>query len=75
MTSLVIVHFPDGSREFRYPSRQLERGDVVSFNGDRYRVVDVTSEGDRYRVIVEPDSDDLVDILRSERGAIELEPV
>lgn len=75
MTSLVIVHFPDGSREFRYPSRQLERGDVVSFNGDRYRVVDVTSEGDRYSVIVEPDSDDLVDILRSERGAIELEPV
>ena len=74
MSSMVIVHFPDGSREFRYPSRKLERGDVIAFNGDKYRVVDVTSDGDGYSVIVEPDSDDLLDLVRSERGAIELEP-
>ena len=74
MSSMVIVHFPDGSREFRYPSRKLERGDVIAFNGDNYRVVDVTSDGDGYSVIVEPDSDDLLDLVRSERGAIELEP-
>ena len=73
MTSLVIVHFPDGSRQFRYPSRELDRGDVIAFNGERYRVVDVTSDGDRHTVIVEPDSEDLVDLVRSERGAIELE--
>jgi hypothetical protein len=75
MTAVVIVHFPDGSREFRYPSRLLEHGDVLSYDGDRYRVVDVMTDGDRHSVRVELDSDDLGDLLRSERGAIELEPV
>jgi hypothetical protein len=75
VTSMVVVHFPDGSREFRYPSRALERGDVLSYDGEQYRVVDVVREGERYTVRVELDSDDLGDLLRSERGAIELEPV
>jgi hypothetical protein len=75
VTSVVVVQFPDGSREFRYPSRMLERGDVLSYDGERYRVVDVFKDGDRHSVRVELDSDDLGDLLRSERGAIELEPV
>jgi hypothetical protein len=75
MTSVVIVHFPDGNREFRYPSSMLERGDVLSYDGERYRVVDVMADGDRHSVRVELDSDDLGDLIRSERGAIELEPV
>jgi hypothetical protein len=75
VTTVVIVHFPDGSREFRYPSRVLERGDVIACDGERYRVVDVDGDGDRHSVRVELDSTDLGDLLRSERGAIELEPV
>jgi hypothetical protein len=75
VTAVVIVHFPDGSREFRYPSSMLERGDVLSYDGERYRVVDVMTDADRHSVRVELDSDDLGDLLRSERGAIELEPV
>lgn len=75
MTTVVIVYFPDGSRDFRYPTRALERGDVVGSNGDRYRVVDVMTDGDQQSVRVELDSDDLTDLLRSERGAIELEAV
>lgn len=75
MTTVVIVYFPDGSRDFRYPTRALERGDVVGWNRDRYRVVDVMTDGDQQSVRVELDSDDLTDLLRSERGAIELEAV
>jgi hypothetical protein len=74
VATVVIVHFPDGTREFRYPSRMLERDDVISFDGSRYRVVAVDTDGDHASVRVELDSDDLTDLLRSERGAIELEP-
>jgi hypothetical protein len=69
------VHFPDGSKEFRYPSHRLERDDVVAYNGQRYRVASVSSDGDRESVVVELDSDELKDLLQSERGAIELELV
>ena len=50
MTTVVIVYFPDGSRDFRYPTRALERGDVVGWNRDRYRVVDVMTDGDQQSV-------------------------
>ena len=75
MATLVVVHFPDGNKEFRYPTRKLERGDVIAYDGERYRVVSVQEDGDRYSVLVERDSGDLADLLQSERGAIELEPV
>jgi hypothetical protein len=75
VTSVVVVHFPDGSREFRYPNRMFERGDVLSYDGERYCVVDIALDGERCTVRVELDSDDIGDLLRSERGAIELEPV
>ena len=74
--SSVVVRFPDGSREFRYPEKMLEVGDVVWHDGDRYRVVHVAADDDdRPVVTVEPESDDLGDILRSERGGVELVPV
>ena len=75
MTPVVIVHFPDGSRDFRYPTRLPEHGDVIAWNGDRFHVVEVTADGDRHSVRVELDSDDVTDLLRSERGALELDAV
>ncbi len=72
----IIVRFPDGGREFRYPVDGLEVGDVVSRGGNRYRVVAITPEdGAPEAATVELDSDDLKDVLRSERGAIVLTPL
>ena len=74
--SSVVVRFPDGSREFRFPEKMLEIGDVVWHDGERYRVVHVAGDDeDRPVVTVEPEPDDLGDILRSERGGVELVPV
>jgi hypothetical protein len=72
----MIVRFPDGSREFRYPGRELVEGDVVWHDGERYRAIHVTSEdGGVLAVTVELDSESLGDLLSSERGGIELVPV
>jgi hypothetical protein len=74
--SAFIVHFPDGSKEFRYPARPLEEGDVAWHEGVRYRVLAVTEEdGRQATVTVEPDSDDITDVLSSERGSLALEPL
>jgi hypothetical protein len=74
--SSVVVRFPDGSREFRFPESGLKEGDVIWHDGQRYRVVHVGSEdGEQPIATVEPESDDLGDLLQSERGAIELVPV
>lgn len=74
--SAFVVHFPDGSKEFRYPARPLEEGDVVWHEGARYRVLAVTEEdGRQATVTVEPDSDDITDVLSSERGSLALEPL
>jgi hypothetical protein len=71
----VIVRFPDGTREFRYPEKMLEEGDAVWHDGVRYRVLSVSTDAEeRVVVTVEPDSNDLGDVLRSERGAVELVP-
>jgi hypothetical protein len=53
----VIVHFPDGRREFRYPEQELEEDDVIAHAGDRYRVSAVNHEGDNYSVRVELGAD------------------
>jgi hypothetical protein len=72
----VLVRFPDGSREFRYPSEPLKEGDIIWHEGAPYRVLSVTTDdGDRPTVTVEPDSEDLGDLLNSERGGIQLVPV
>jgi hypothetical protein len=70
----VIVHFPDGSKEFRYPENGLEEGDVISHAGSRFRVVSVNVDGDRQSVtVVAANPDDLTDLLTSEEGSIELQ--
>jgi hypothetical protein len=74
--SSFFVRFPDGTREFRYMERDLEEGDLVWHEGRRYRVLSTESENGRvHAVTVEPDSDDVGDLLKSERGALALELV
>jgi len=71
----LVVRFPDGSKEFRYPSKALADGDIVWHNGERFRVIDVGSEdGESDFATVERESD-LSDLLRSEEGAIHLEEI
>jgi hypothetical protein len=68
----MVVRFPDGSKEFRYPEKVLVDGDVVWHDGERFRVVSVsTDDDDRAVVIVEADSG-IGDMLRSEEGAVHL---
>lgn len=72
----VVVHFPDGSREFRFPEEPLEVGTVIWHLGQRYRVIHVATDDDQgASVTVEPDSEDIGDLLRSERGGTQLVPV
>ena len=72
----VVVHFPDGNREFRYPPEPLKEGDVIWHEGERYRVIHVASDnGSRPSVTVELDSEDMGDLLGSERGGIQLVPI
>jgi hypothetical protein len=74
--SVIVIRFPDGSKEFRYPDRELVAGDVVWHLGRSYHVLHVASDdGGPPIVTVEPASDDLGDLLRSERGGIQLDPV
>lgn len=72
MNSL-IVRFPDGSREFRYPREPLKAGDTVWHDGQRFRVLAVSQDGGPQTATVELDSDSLGDLLQSERGGIVLE--
>jgi hypothetical protein len=73
--SSFVVHFPDGTREFRFPPEPLEEGDVIWHDGQRYRVIHVaTNDGNMSSVTVELDSDDIGDLLGSERGGIVLVP-
>lgn len=75
MTS-IVVHFPEGSKEFRLPAEPLKAGDVIWDAGARYRVVHVAHDDSaRPAVTVERDSEDIGDLLTSERGGIVLSPV
>jgi hypothetical protein len=69
----VIVHFPDGSKEFRYPENGLEEGDVISHAGSRFRVVSVKVDGERHTVNVVGENPELMDLLTSEEGSIALQ--
>jgi len=72
----LIVRFPDGTREFRYPDRPLEVGDAIWHDNVRYHVISVTEdhEGDQLTVTVEPDPESIGDLLSSEEGALVLVP-
>ena len=70
----IVVRFPDGSKEFRFPDKMLEQGDVIWHAGEAFRVVNVTmDDGERPVVSVERDAG-LGDTLRSEEGAVRLTP-
>ena len=72
----IVIRFPDGTREFRYPVEEINVGDVLSHVGQRYRVISIGPlDGGPQIVTVEPDSDDLKDLLQSEQGAIVLAPL
>lgn len=72
----LIVRFPDGTKEFRYPDHPVEAGDTIWHDGTRYHVISVTEEegGDRLTVTVEPDAETIGDMLGSEAGALVLVP-
>jgi len=72
----LIVRFPDGTREFRYPERPLVEGDTLWHDNVRYHVVSVSEDagGDQVNVTVEPDAQSIGDLLRSEEGALVLVP-
>jgi hypothetical protein len=76
MAPALIVRFPDGTREFRYPDHPLEVGDAIWHDGVRYHVISLSedAEGDQLTVTVEPDAESLGDLLGSEEGALVLEP-
>lgn len=74
--SSFFVRFPDGAKEFRSMDRDLEEGDFVWHEGARYRVLSVESDNGRVQAVtVELDSDNLGDLLKSQRGALALELV
>ena len=71
----LIVRFPDGTKEFRYPGRPLEVGDAIWHNSTRYHVVSVEdADGEQLAVTVEPDPESIGDLLMSEEGALVLVP-
>ena len=72
----LIVRFPDGTREFRFPDHPLEVGDAIWHDNVRYHVISVTENdgGDQLTVTVEPDAESIGDLLGSEEGALELVP-
>lgn len=71
--STIIIRFPDGTREYRYTGRDVQEGDVIWHDGQEWKVLAVISnDGRPQTATVELDSDDLIDTLRSETGAIEL---
>jgi hypothetical protein len=72
----LIVRFPDGSREFRYPDRPVDVGDAIWHDNVRYHIVAVTEDGggEQLTVTVEPNPESIGDLLGSEEGALVLVP-
>ena len=74
--SAIIVRFPDGDKEFRYPEKLPVQGDILWHDSEPYRVVSVIEEGtDRATVVVESASPSLADTLQSEAGGVVLEEI
>ena len=71
----LIIRFPDGTREFRFPEPMLEEGDVVWHDGARYHVVSISTDGaGRPFAVVEAEDPSLGELLQSEEGAVQLTP-
>ena len=73
--SSIYVRFPDGTKEFIYPSRELKEGDTIWHDGTRYHVLSRAQDDGRQTVTVEPEPESLGDLLSSEEGALRLVPV
>lgn len=71
--SSVVIHFPDGSKEFRYPAKTIEEGDRLWHDGEAFRVLAIADGTGVLQVTVELDSTGLGDLLSSERGGVVLE--
>ena len=73
--SSITVRFPDGTKEFRFPDKLPAEGDAVWHEGQRFRVVSVQSTGDEHAVVIVEADSSFTDTLRSEQGALVLEPL
>ena len=71
--SSVVIQFPDGSKEFRYPAETIEEGDRLWHDGEAFRVLAISDGAGGAQITVELDSTDLGDLLSSERGGVVLE--
>jgi hypothetical protein len=71
----IVVRFPDGSKEFRFPERMLEEDDLIWHAGERFRVISIITDGDEQAVVTVEPSGGIGDALRSEEGAIRLTPL
>ena len=68
-----IVRFPDGDREFVYPTKPLKEGDVIWHDGARHRILSIVENGGGPKTATaEPESDGLGNLLTSEEGALRL---
>ena len=63
------VRFPDGTKQFRFPTQMPEAGAALWHDGERYRVISVSADGNERSLVVESDSS-TGDILASEGVAI-----
>jgi hypothetical protein len=73
--SSIYVRFPDGTKEFIYPSRELREGDTIWHDGTRYRVLSIAQDDGRpQNVSVEPEPEGLGDLPSSEEVALRLAP-
>jgi hypothetical protein len=69
----LVIRFPDGTKEYRYPEKMLAEGDIVRHNGDRYRVMSVSTDDGTTNIVVESESPNVSDTLKSERGAVAID--
>ena len=69
----VVVRFPDGTKEFRFPETMLEENDILWHAGERFRSVN-TDGAEQAVVTVEPDSG-IGGVLRSEDGVTRVTPL
>ena len=71
----IVVRFPDGTKEFRFPETMLEENDVTWHAGERFRVISVQEDGGERAVLTVEPASGMGDVLRSEEGAIRLTPL
>ena len=71
----ITVRFPDGAKEFRFPEKLPVEGDALWHEGQRFRVISIQSTDDQHAIVIVEADSTLTDTLRSEEGALTLEPM